>query len=146
VKLTLKQKAFADLYIELANATEAAIKAGYSKKTAREMGCENLTKPHIKAYIEKRLEQIESERIANAAEVLEYLTSVLRGQSESEIVVVEGAGDGYSEARKIKKTPDERERLKAAELLGKRYSIFTDKVNVEGAIPIIIHGEDALEE
>jgi phage terminase small subunit len=146
VKLTLKQKAFADLYIELANATEAAIKAGYSKKTAREMGCENLTKPHIKAYIEKRLEQIESERIANAAEVLEYLTSVLRGQSESEIVVVEGAGDGYSEARKIKKTPDERERLKAAELLGKRYSIFTDKVNVEGAIPIIIHGENALEE
>ena len=62
---------------------------------------------------------------------MQYLTSVLRGESESAIVVVEGCGDGYSEARTVKKTPDEKERLKAAELLGKRYRIFSEKSEVE---------------
>jgi len=62
---------------------------------------------------------------------LQYLTSVLRGESKSAIVVVEGCGDGYSEARTVKKTPDENERLKAAELLGKRYRIFSEKSEVE---------------
>lgn len=146
MKLTLKQKAFADFYIETGNATEAAKRAGYSERTAREMGSENLSKPHIKAYIDERLKQIEGERIADAAEVLKYLTSVMRGETLAEIVVVEGEGDGHSSARRMLKAPDEKERLKAAELLGKRYSIFTDKVNVEGSLPIIIHGEDNLEE
>jgi phage terminase small subunit len=146
VKLTLKQRAFADFYIELANATEAAKRAGYSEKTCYSIGNENLKKPEIKAYIDERLEQIESKRIANASEVLKYLTSVMRGESVAEIVVVEGEGDGCSSARRLLKAPDEKERLKAAELLGKRYSIFTDKVNVEGSLPIIIHGEEELEE
>ncbi|ADO83829.1 terminase small subunit [Ilyobacter polytropus] len=146
MKLTLKQRAFADFYIELANATEAAKRAGYSEKTCYSIGNENLKKPEVKAYIDERLEQIESKRIANASEVLKYLTSVMRGESVAEIVVVEGEGDGCSSARRLLKAPDEKERLKAAELLGKRYSIFTDKLNVEGSIPVIIHGENALEE
>lgn len=140
-KLTVKQRAFADYYIELGNATEAYIRAGYkvkSRNIAEVEGHKLLRNPKVKNYIEERLEQIESERIADAAEVMKYLTSVMRGQSEAEIVVVEGDGDGMSSARKIKKAPDERERLKAAELLGKRYSIFTDKVNIEGAVPVII--------
>jgi len=141
VKLTVKQRAFADHYIELGNATEAYIRAGY-KVTTRNVAEVNahklLRNTKMKSHIEERLEQIESERIADAAEVMKYLTLVMRGQSESEIVVVEGAGDGMSSAKKIKKAPDERERLKAAELLGKRYSIFTDKVNIEGAVPVII--------
>lgn len=66
MKLTPKQKAFADFYIELDNATEAAIKAGYSKRTAKEVGYENLTKPHIKNYIEERTKQLESARITKA--------------------------------------------------------------------------------
>lgn len=69
-KLTLKQKRFADEYIISANATAAAIKAGYSKKTARSIGQENLTKPDIKAYIDERLEKLESEKIATQEEVL----------------------------------------------------------------------------
>ena len=146
MKLTLKQKAFADFYIELANATEAAIKAGYSKKTAREMGCENLTKPHVKAYIDERLAQIDSDRIADAKEVMEYLSKGMRQELEEEVVVVEGCGEGYSEARIIKKKISIKDANKCAELLGKRYSIFTDKVNVEGSLPIIIYGEDELEE
>ena len=77
---------------------------------------------------------------------MKYLTSVLRGESSSEYVVVEGQGDGVSEARRIEKAPDEKDRLKAAELLGKRYGMFTDKMNIDGAIPVVISGDDLLED
>ena len=68
---------------------------------------------------------------------MEYLTSVLRGESQSEVVVVEGQGDGYSEARTMDKAPDEKERLKAAELLGKRYGLFKENVALE-VEPVVI--------
>lgn len=144
--MTPKQQKFCDEYLIDCNATQAAIRAGYSKKTAKAIGQENLTKPIIKTYIDEKLKEISNKNIADATEVMEYLTSVLRGQSVSEIVVVEGCGDGYSEARNIDKYPDEREKLKAAELLGKRYSLFKDNVNLEGSIPVIITGEEDLEE
>ena len=131
IKLTLKQKRFADEYIISGNATDAAKKAGYSEKTANRIATENLSKPVIKQYIDQRLKELDDKKIAKQEEVLQYLTSVLRGESESAIVVVEGCGDGYSEARTVKKTPDEKERLKAAELLGKRYRIFSEKSEVE---------------
>jgi phage terminase small subunit len=146
VKLTLKQKAFADYYIQTGNATESAIKAGYSKKTAGVIGDENLKKPYIKKYIEERLEQISSDRIADAKEVMEYLTAVMRGQTLSEIVVVEGCGDGCSEARRIDKAPDEKERIKAAELIGKRYSMWTDKVEANVQQQVVFCDEQELED
>lgn len=90
----------------------------------------------VRNYIDGQLEKIHSEKTADAKEVIEYLTSVLRG--ESEIVVVEGIGEGCSEARTIHKKPDERKRLKAAELLGKRYSLFTNKVEVDGVAQVVI--------
>lgn len=129
--MTKKQKRFCDEYLIDCNATQAAIRAGYSEKTAYSIGQENLNKPEIKAYIEQELEKIRDNNIADAAEVMKYLTSVLRGESLAEIVVVEGDGDGCSSARRINKAPDERERLKAAELLGKRYSLFKDNMTVE---------------
>lgn len=137
-KLTIRQKAFADFYIELGNATEAARRAGYSDKTVRAIGAENLTKPSIKTYIEERLKQIDDERIASAAEVMKYLTAVLRGEETEEVVVVEGIGEGWSEARNVTKEISAKERLKAAELLGKRYALFTDKLNIDTAIPVVI--------
>lgn len=137
-KLTKKQQRFCDEYLIDANATQAAIRAGYSKKTARSQGQRLLTNVDIKTYIDEQLEKIHNEKIADAKEVMIYLTSVLRGESQSEIVVVEGTGDGCSDARRMTKLPDERERLKAAELIGKRYGMFTDKVNVEGAVPVVI--------
>lgn len=138
MKLTLKQKAFADYYIELGNATEAAVRAGYSKKTARVIATENLAKPAINEYIQERLKAIEDKRIADGAEVLRYLTSVMRGESQSEVVVVEGVGEGCSEAKRIDKSPDEKERLKAAELLGKRYRLFTEKVETNAVSSVTI--------
>lgn len=145
-KLTLKQQAFSDYYIELGDATKAARLAGYSEKTASAIGSENLKKPNIKAYIAERLAQIQSKRIASAEEVLEYLTSVLRGESESEVVVVENIGDYVSEARRVKKAPDEKERLKAADLIGKRYGIYTEKLDVSGQVSVHFEGEDDLED
>lgn len=129
--MTKKQKRFCDEYLIDCNATQAAIRAGYSKKTAYSIGVENLNKPEIKAYIDEQLNEIHNKSIADAAEVMKYLTSVLRGKSLAEIVVVEGDGDGCSSARRINKAPDERERLKAAELLGKRYSLFKDNMTLE---------------
>lgn len=129
--MTKKQKRFCDEYLIDCNATQAAIRAGYSEKTAYSIGQENLNKPEIKAYIDEQLNEMHNKSIADAAEVMKYLTSVLRGKSLAEIVVVEGDGDGCSSARRINKAPDEREKLKAAELLGKRYSLFKDNMTLE---------------
>lgn len=127
-KLTAKQQRFCDEYLIDLNATQAAIRAGYSKKTAKQIGQQNLTKLDLKEYIEKRMAEKEAALVADQDEVLKYLTSVLRGESQSEEIVVEGIGDGCSEARTMQKAPSEKDRLKAAELLGKRYALFTDKV------------------
>lgn len=127
-KLTAKQQRFCDEYLIDLNATQAAIRAGYSKKTAGKIGQENLTKPDIRQSIEARMTEKESELIADQYEVLKYLTSVMRGQSRSSVIVVESTGDFMSQAREMEKAPDEKERLRAAELLGKRYGLYTDRV------------------
>lgn len=143
-KLSAKQKRFADEYLIDTNATQAAIRAGYSKRTAYSQGQRLLKHVEIKGYIDEQLEKIHNKNVADASEVMIYLTSVMRGESLSEIVVIEGTGEGCSDARRMNKAPDEREKLKAAEMIGKRYGMFTDKVNMEGAVPIVI--VDDLEE
>ena len=144
-KMTAKQQRFCDEYLIDLNATQAAIRAGYSKKTAEQTASRLLTNVKVQEYIEKRMAEKDAELIADQDEVLKYLTSVLRGQARSEVVVVEGQGDGYSEARAMKKAPDEKERLKAAELLGKRYGLYTDKVAAEIVQPVF-GGEEDLED
>ena len=146
MKLNARQKAFCEYYVASGNATEAAIKAGYSKKTARVIGQENLTKPALKNYINEMIQKLESERIATAEEVLQNLTAMMRGQIQEEVVVIEGNGDYSSSASIIKKQVSAKERIKAAELLGKRYALFTDKTKIEGALPVMIVGEDDLDE
>lgn len=141
-----RQKRFADEYVIDLNAEAAAIRAGYSPRYARGNAYKLVAKSGIKEYIQKRLEEKESRLIAKQDEVLQYLTSVMRGMSQSEVVVVENIGDFTSEARTMKKAPDEKERLKAAELLGKRYALFTEKVDqdVDMSLNINIdYGEDS---
>ncbi len=141
-KLTEKQTRFVDYYIETkGNATEAARKAGYKKPNPQ--GSENLAKPSIKAAIDARLAELKSQRTANATEVLEYLTSVLRGQQEDETIVVEGVGDGCSRARRMNVKVATRDRNKAAELLGRVYGIYNDKLKLENApVPVIVDDMD----
>lgn len=147
--MTEKQQKFADEYIIDCNATRA-YKAAYpnvkKNNVAAAAGARLLRIVKVAAYIEEKLAEISSQKTANAQEVMEYLTSVMRGESESSVVVVEGYGEGCSEAKIIEKPPDEKERLKAAELLGRHYAIFTDKVKAEGAIPVVISGGEDLED
>ena len=123
-KLTERQKRFVDFYIELGNATEAAIRAGYSKKAAKTTGAQNMAKRYLRAAIDARLSEIEEKRIADASEVMRYLTSVMRGEEKDEVPL--GRGEGVQAL--TEKRTDARDRLRAAELLGKRYLMFTEKV------------------
>lgn len=121
--LTERQKRFIDYYIETANATESAKRAGYSEKTAKNIGAENLTK--LNSFIQERLEEKESERIASQEEVLRYLTSVMRGEEKDQFGLDASLQD----------------RTKCAELLGKRYGTFKEKVDVTGNIPVVIQDD-----
>lgn len=133
MKLTEKQKRFCDYYIELGNAKEAAIKAGYSAKTAKSIGAENLTKPYLKTYIDEQLEQLKNERTADGQEVLEYLTAIMRGEQTETVATAKGLFEGVEIGAK--------DRIKAAELLGKRYALFTDKVDLQQGDIVIKVGE-----
>lgn len=139
--MTEKQKRFADEYLIDCNATRA-YKAAYPKvkkdEAARVNASKLLTKANIRVYIDEQLEKMHDENTADAKEVMEYLTSVMRGESESEMIVVEGVGEGQSKARKIMKAPEERDRLRAAELLGKRFGLFRDKLDVTGTSSVTI--------
>ena len=141
--LTLKQQRFADEYIISGNATQAAILAGYSKKTARSIGQENLTKPDIKKYIDERLEELESSKIAKQEEVLRYLTSLMRGEETEQ--TLRGLGEGEQIIDDIEVSA--KDRIKAAELLGKRYGMWTEKIEQTNRnIEIVVGDWDADDE
>lgn len=143
--LTEKQKRFCDEYLVDLNATQAAIRAGYSPKGMNKRVTRMMANEGIQSYIKARMAEKEAELIADQDEVLKYLTSVLRGESQSTEIVVEGTGDGCSEARTIEKSPSEKDRLKAAELLGKRYGLYTEKIETDVDMELNInidYGED----
>lgn len=130
-KLTEKQKRFVDAYIETGNAAESARRAGYKPKNADVTGRENLRKPTVKKAIADRLKRLEESRIADAREVLIHLTSAMRGEIDEEIIVCEGLGGGVTEGRKMKKQISAHDRLRAAELLMKRYGLTLSDIEKE---------------
>lgn len=150
--MTPKQKRFCDEYLIDCNAVEAAKRAGYKGQTcvnaSRWLDPKSTQKynAEMHKYIQDRLEEMQSNKIATATEVMQYLTSVLRGEETEEVVVVEGCGEGFSRATTMDKAVGARDKLKAAELLAKRYGLLTDKVGIEGTVPIVITGDDALED
>ena len=146
-KMTAKQKRFCDEYLTDLNATQAAIRSGYSEKTAYSIGNENLKKPELKKYIEERMAEKEAELIAKQDEVMKYLTSVMRREKTESIVVTLQeekslfAPDANGTMRKqtVKQTVPKvveipamiKDSNKAAELLGKAYGIYTDKIEAD---------------
>mgnify|MGYP004556709793 CR=1 FL=1 len=146
--MTEKQKRFCDEYLIDCNATRA-YKAVYknirSDVAAATNGGRLLRNAEVKKYIADRMDELHNEKTADAQEIIEYLTSVLRGESRSTEIVIEGTGDGCSDARTMEKAPSEKERLKAAELLGKRYGLYTEKIETEITVPVF-SGEDDLED
>lgn len=161
-KLTAKQQLFCDEYLVDLNATAAAIRAGYSVKTAGVIGNENLKKPYIREYIDKRMAEKEELLIAKQDEVMQYLTAVMRRELVEHIVVTvmqersyyEPDDDGKMRKRTEKKEMPEivkipaqlRDANKAAELLGRAYGMFTENVDVNGPVPVVISGGDELED
>ena len=161
-KLTAKQQRFCDEYLVDLNATQAAIRSGYSKKTAYSIGQENLNKPEIKEYIEKRMAEKEEALIAKQDEVMRYLTSVMRRElSESVVVTLQNKTEKWvvdEDTGKLKKQTVTEEKPavvdipaklvdanKAAELIGRRYGMFKDSVKLD-VTPVVIGGDDGLED
>jgi phage terminase small subunit len=145
MKLTVKQRKFADLYLEYGNATKAAIEAGYKPDNAGNNADKLLKNTKIKSYIEERLEEIESQKIADITEIMQYLTKGLRQELEEEVVVVEGIDKGVSEAKIVTKKISLRDSNKCAELLAKRYGILSESLDVNLSVPVF-GGEDELED
>lgn len=143
--MTDKQQKFCEEYLIDCNATRA-YKAAYPSvvkdETARANASRLLSNANVRCYLDKRLAELSEQRIAKAEEILGYLTDVMRGKTMASVLAL--CGDGCQEV--IEKPPDMRERLKAAELLGKRYGLFTDKMDVSGAVPVVIMGDDQLED
>ncbi|MDO5696280.1 MAG: terminase small subunit [Eubacteriales bacterium] len=137
-KLTLRQKRFSDEYIVTGDITKSALAAGYSATYARTKAYKLLEIAKIKEYIDRRVATADRKKVANGDEVLEYLTTVMRGESITQSIQSRLIGAGLSEIVPVDKTPDERERLKAAELLGKRYGLFTERYDVDMKLPTIV--------
>lgn len=154
MNLTPKQKRFCDEYLIDLNATQAAIRAGYSKRTAYAIGQENLKKLEIQEYLQKRMQEKDNELIASQDEVLKYLTRVMRREEQENVVVVTKKettdwvvnGEGRPHKQTIKEEQPKVVEIptrvsdsnKAAELLAKRYGLLKENLNLEGAIPIVI--------
>lgn len=140
-RLTDKQKRFIDEYLIDCNGTQAAIRAGYSPKTANEQSVKLLSMRHIREAIDNRLEEISSQKIADAQETLEYLTSVMRGEMKESVLCLSGKG----EQKIVEIAVSAADRIKAAELIGKRYGLFKGSIEIN-SLPVVISGIDFLED
>ena len=129
-KMTAKQQLFCDEYLIDLNATQAAIRAGYSKKNADKIGSELLGKTRVSECIQKKMAEKEDNLIAKQDEVLKYFTSVMRGESYSSVLA--RCEDGSETV--IEKPPDEKERLDAAKQLAKRYGLDREEIEKQAKI------------
>lgn len=120
--LTEKERIFADEYIKTTNATQSAIKAGYAENSASVTGSKMLRKPKVRQYIDAVMNERSKNTIATADEVLQYLSRVMNGEEKDAFGLDVSVAD----------------RTKAAELLGKRHMLFTDKVKLDAEIEIDI--------
>lgn len=118
-QLSAKQMRFCDEYLIDLNATQAAIRAGYKEKYAHTNAAKLLQNTTIKAFLSKRMAEKKKATIATQDEILEYYTKVMRGESQSAVLARTEEGAEHV----IFKPPDEKERLKAAEQLGKRFGL-----------------------
>lgn len=141
-ELTPKQKRFADEYLIDCNASQAAVRAGYSEHSCASSASRLLADPAVRKYISAELEKIHNKNIADAEEVLAFLTAVMRGESKEQVVLRVG-GDQQLAMIEV----SARERLKAAELIGKRYGMFSESASSGADVnePVIICGGDSVE-
>lgn len=123
-ELTLKQQKFIDYYIQFGNATKAAVEAGYSKKTAHAIATENIRK--LSPMIKERMQTLSNARIASAEEVLERLTRIARGEEKDAFGL----------------DTNNQDKIKALELLGKNYQLYTDRLKQDTNLDINVTLDD----
>lgn len=143
-KLSKKEEKFVIEYVRTGNATQSAINAGYSERSARQTACRMLTKDYILKAIDELVKEMNSEKIADAEEVMMLLTEIARGETVEQNAFIDKNGNPVIVETKVK----EKERVKALELLGKRYKLYVDKVeaNVDGEVKVVFEGEDDIED
>ncbi|MCX4367816.1 MAG: terminase small subunit [Clostridia bacterium] len=140
--MTQKQREFCKEYVKTMNVTQSAIKAGFSEAYSKSKAYRLLDNEEIKAYIEKLTDSMIKKDIADANEISKYLTRVLRGK-EKESVVVVSKWDGV---QTVKKSVGAKERIRAAELLGKMYAMFTDNIDISDSKVVIVDDIDNTKE
>lgn len=138
-----RHEKFCHEYIKDMNATQAAIRTGYSKKTAKMQGSRLMTNDDIKLRVAELRDAYLDENIMTAKQVEYELTRIALGLSTEKTVVIEGQGDGWSTARIMDKPPDEKSRLKALELMAKRHRILSGDTTID-VQPVIIVGGDEI--
>lgn len=148
-KLKDKHKAFADEYLKDLDSVRA-YKAVYPRIKSDKNASSSVTRllsthPEIREYMKEQMEKIHNEKVADVQEVSEYLTNVMRGKEMSEELITIGTGVGLTEVKRMEKAPTISERTRAAELLGKRYGMFTDNINAKVEVPTF-NGESEIEE
>lgn len=143
--MTARQISFCLAYAGSGNATQSAIEAGYSEKTAYSAGQRLLKNVDVQNYLKELKDQNASNKIADAKEMQEVLTSIIRQEMEEENIVVEGCGDGVSEAVIKKKKSSHKDVLKAIDLLGRMQGAFTNQTTLNVMIPVF-GGEENLED
>ena len=137
-----RHEKFCHEYIKDMNAKQAAIRTGYSEKTAKMQGSRLMTNDDVKARVAELRDAYLDENIMTAKQVEYELTRIALGLSNEKHVVIEGTGDGYSEARIIDKPPDEKSRLKALELMAKRHRILSGDTTIDIKPVLIVGGDD----
>lgn len=137
-----KHEKFCNEYIKDMNATQAAIRAGYSEKTAGVQASKLLKIANIKMRVAELRDAYFNENIMTAQQVEYELTRIALGLSNEKQVVIEGTGEGCSEARIIDKPPDEKSRLKALELMAKRHRILSGDTTIDIKPVLIVGGDD----
>jgi phage terminase small subunit len=145
--LTIKQEKFCIEYAKSGNARQAYEKAGYScskESTVDVNACRLLKNDKVKERLAELTEEVKDASIADIKEMQEKLTEIIRQQAEEEVIVVLSKGDFMQEAQKMMKKPAIKEVISAIEKLGKMQGAFTDNVNVNGVVPVVIAGDDEL--
>lgn len=136
-----KQMLFATEYLRDLNGKQAAIRAGYAPKNASASAKSLLKQECVQQYIQEKVDEMTSQNIASAIEVLEYFTKVMRGETKACVLAMDGNRQVC-----ILKEPDQKERLEASKYLAKFHQLFTEKISVEGNATVVFKGEDDLKD
>ena len=136
VRMTERQERFCQEFVATGNATQSAISAGYAESCARQVGARLMANCNIKERIRELQNEIKNDKIADAREMQSILTSIVRGESDEEVIVVEGIGDGCSEAVTKKKKPSQSDRIKAMQLLARMQGVLDNNMTLNVVVPI----------